>query len=31
MKTLLKSVWIWMIVLIGLVLPLATCSRPQVL
>jgi hypothetical protein len=28
MKTQLKSVWIWMLVFIALVLPLASCS-PQ--
>jgi hypothetical protein len=28
MKTQLKSVWIWMLVIIALVLPLASCS-PQ--
>jgi hypothetical protein len=26
MKTPVKSVWIWMIAIIGLVLPLASCS-----
>lgn len=30
MKTQLKSVWIWMLAIIGLVLPLASCSSPQV-